>query len=109
MRPAAILRFALIMCILLVLGCESNNAGKIEGTSWTSQTSTFRGKSVPGGFLKLRFYKDGGLEYKAGNLTFNGNYTLGMGDSVTFNLTKELAGRKTHVQKCVIVEDRLTV
>ena len=53
--------------------------------------------------------KKGGLVYRAGTQTFNGTYTLGMGDGVTFNLTRELAGRKTHYEQCVIVEDRLTV
>jgi hypothetical protein len=104
-----IARIVLFLAIPFIVGCSSNNAGKIEGTHWTSQACTFKGKMVPAGFLKLSFYKDGSITYQAGNLTFNGKYTLGMGDSVTFELNRELAGRKTHNQKCVIVEDRLTV
>lgn len=109
MRSLNISRIGLVLAVLFLAGCDSNNKGKIEGTHWVSQASTFKGRSVPAGTLKLSFYKDGGLSYQAGPLTFNGKYTLGMGDTIIFHLDKELAGNKTHHQKCVIVEDRLTV
>lgn len=109
MRPVAIARCVLIVALPLVVVCESNNKVKIEGTHLVSQSSSFKGQSVPAGTLKLSFYKDGGLSYQAGPLTFNGKYTLGMGDTIVFHLDKALGGSKTHHQKCVIVEDRLTV
>src|SRR5262245_22161048 len=109
MRSINIFRIFMIVSLPLVCGCDSNNKGKIEGTHWVSQSTSFQGKVVSGGTLKLSFYKHGTMSYKAGSLSFEGKYTLGMGDTVVFHLNKELAGRKTHHEKCIIVEDRLTV
>jgi hypothetical protein len=105
-----LVRFALVMALpVLATGCESNNQGRLEGTHWVSQSASFKGSVVPAGTLKLSFYKDGTLCYRVGRQTYNGKYSLGMGDTVVFNLDRDLAGYKTHHEKCVVVEDRLTV
>ena len=43
------------------------------------------------------------------NQTYNGTYSLGMGDNVSFNFDQELEGRKTHVEKIRIDGDKLTM
>ena len=108
MRSTSILRLTLLTAILLTCGCKSNNKGKIEG-KWSSIASTVKGQAVPEGLLKLEFGTDGSLVYSTGPITFKGTYSLGMGDSVTLKLDKELAGRKTHVEKVSISGDRLTM
>jgi hypothetical protein len=109
MRPVGTLRLVLLAALLLTAGCASNNKGKIEGTKWSSQAANVKGQSVPAGALTLEFGSDGSLVYKAGPQTFKGTYSLGMGDSVTLKLDRELAGRKNHVEKVVINGDRLTM
>jgi hypothetical protein len=90
-------------------GCSSNNKGKIEGTKWTSQAATVKGKSIPAGVLQLEFKKDMSLVYRAGTQTFTGTYSLGGGDSVTLHLNQELQGRKTHTEKVSISGNQLTM
>ena len=41
--------------------------------------------------------------------TYSGRYSLGFGDTVTFELDRELAGSKTHVETAIINGDRLTL
>ena len=102
------LRLVLVVPTLMAFDDPSPNKGKIEG-KWSSVASTVKGQAVPEGFLKLEFGKDGSLVYSAGPITFKGTYSLGKGDSVTLKLDKELAGRKTHVEKVTIKGDRLTM
>ena len=109
MRPAHILRLVLLTAVLLTSGCASNNKGKIEGTKWSSLAGTVKGNFLPAGTLQLEFRSDKSLVYGGGPLVYTGTYSLGMGDTVTFHLTKELAGRKDHAQKIVVNGDRLTV
>jgi hypothetical protein len=98
-----------LFAVLFVVGCSSNNTGKIEGTKWSSLAGTVKGQPIPAGILQLEFRADGGLTYRAGPQTFTGTYSLGGGDAVTFNLDQELAGRKSHREKIVINGDNLTM
>jgi hypothetical protein len=88
---------------------KSDNAGKIEGTKWSSVEGTVKGQKIPAGSLKLEFAKDGKMVYKAGPSTFTGTYELKAGDKVVFKLEQELAGRKEHEQKIVIKDGKLTI
>ncbi len=94
---------------MFLLGCASANKGKIEGTKWSSKAATVKGKSIPAGALGLEFRSDGGLVYRIGPQTLSGTSALGGGDTVTFRLNQELAGRKTHAEKIAIGEDQLTL
>jgi hypothetical protein len=95
-------RFVLLLLLLLSFGCASENKGKLEGTKWSSQAVTIKGKTVPAGFLALEFSTDGHVRYIVGGQTFSGTYSLGMGSNVTLSFDQELAGRKTHTQKITI-------
>jgi hypothetical protein len=109
MRPVNRLQWVLLAAVVSIVGCNSNNKGKIEGTKWSSLPTTAKGQSVPAGALKLEFHKDGGLVYRAGLQKFTGTYSLGMGDRVTLKLDKELAGRKVHTETVTVDGDRLTM
>ena len=109
MRPTFVLRVACAATLLFAFGCSSNKS-KIEGTKWTSQAATVKGKALPAGLLQLEFGNDGSLVYKAGaGQTYTGTYSLGMGATVTLNLNQELAGRKSHAEKITITGDQLTM
>jgi hypothetical protein len=88
---------------------KSDNAGKIEGTKWSSVEGTVKGQKLPAGALRLEFAKDGKLVYKAGPSTFTGTYELKAGDKVLLKFDQELAGRKEHDQKIVIKDNKLTM
>ena len=88
---------------------KSDNAGKIEGTKWSSLEATVKGQKLPAGALSLDFGKDGKLVYKAGPTTFTGTYVLKAGDKVLLKLDQELAGRKEHDQKIMIKDGKLTL
>lgn len=109
MRLAKILPMFALAVLLLVGGCSSNNKGKIEGTKWSSQATTVKGQPLPAGILGLEFRADGSMVYQVGPQAYTGKYSLGGGDSVTLHLDKELANRKTHVQKVVINGENLTL
>ena len=85
----------------------SSNKGKIEGTRWLSLETTIKGNKIPAAALKLEFSKDRKLLYQAGPVKFTGTYELGKGDTVTFHLDQELAGRKDHEEKIAIRGTRL--
>jgi hypothetical protein len=87
----------------------SNNKGKIEGTKWSSEATTVKDIPIAAGTLKLEFRKDGTMKYLTPTGTYTGKYSLGEGDSVTFNFDTKLAGRKEHTEKIVIKEGRLTM
>jgi hypothetical protein len=96
------------LSLLVVPGCSSNNSGKIVG-KWSSEASKVKGINLPEGALQLEFRQDGGLVYRAGPATFEGTYSLGSGDTVTFHLKQELQGKKDHSEKIVISGDKLTM
>ena len=99
----------LMAMVLFLTGCSSNNKGKIEGTKWSSNATTVKDKALPAGVLALEFAADGKLVYQAGPVRLTGTYSLGGGDSVTFNLDQDLAGRKNHVEKITISDNTLTM
>jgi hypothetical protein len=87
----------------------SSNKGKIEGTKWNSLEAIVKGNKIPAAALKLEFSKDGKLVYQAGAARFTGTYVLGEGETVTFHLDQELAGRKDHIEKVAIRGTRLVM
>jgi hypothetical protein len=109
MRTVPLARLFLLLPLVAVLGCSSNNRGKIEGTNWRSDHNTYKGMAVPDGFLKLNFHTDGTMIYRAGANTFSGKYYLGPGNAVTFELDQSLGGRKTHIESIAISDDRMKV
>lgn len=107
------MKTALVACFSLVVlvgmsGC-SKNKGKLEGTSWSNYAGTVKGQRVPHGVIRLEFRTDGSMVYDVMGNVYTGKYSLGMGDSVTWNLNRALGGRKRHVEKCQISGDMLTV
>jgi len=109
MRSRHALHLILFVPLLFILGCSSNNKGKIEGTKWSSQAATVKGKSIPAGVLQLEFRSDGSMVYGVGPQAYTGRYSLGAGDSVTLNLDQDLAGRKVHSERISISGDLLTM
>jgi hypothetical protein len=108
MRSVVVLRLSLVAVLALATGCSSNK-GKIEGTKWTSQAATVKGKPVTTGFVQLEFTKDGKVTLKRDTDTFTGSYSLGMSSTVTLHLDQELSGSKIHAEKIVITGDTLTM
>ena len=108
MRLVVMLRLAFAALLLFSFGCSSNNKDRIEG-KWTSLAATVRGESLPAGARYLQFDKDSKMVYTTGGQPHTGTYSLGLGPAVTFNLEKELDGRKIHPQKVVIDDDQLTL
>jgi hypothetical protein len=110
MRIRSIRQLACTLIVILLVGCESTNKGKIEGTKWENEAATVDGKDLPGGRIKLEFGSDGKLVYDVVVAQrYNGTYSLGMGDNVTFNLDQEIKGQKQHREKISITGDRLTM
>jgi hypothetical protein len=109
MRFAHLPHLALAALLLLSLGCSSSNKGRIEGTKWTSLATTVKAESLPAGARYLQFDKDGKMVYTVNSQPCNGTYALGLGPTVTFNLEKDVDGRKIHPRKIVIDGDRLTL
>ena len=105
----------LLLAVPFLAGCSSNNKGKIEGTKWIPEATTIGETAIPAGAGELDFRSNGGLtgkivgtkDGKMVELPFEGTYTLGVGDAVMFNLTRELAGRKTLAENIVINGDQL--
>ena len=98
MRLAPVARLAVAAVCLVLVGCSSNNKGKIEGTKWVSIQQMVKGQRLPEGTLALEFKSDGTMSYKAGPETYTGKYTLGSGDRVNLHLDRDLGGRKSHRQ-----------
>jgi uncharacterized protein YndB with AHSA1/START domain len=109
MRPVVVLCLAFAVLLLFAFGCSSSNKGKIEGTKWTSLATTVKGESLPAGARYLEFTKDSKMVYTTGTQPHTGTYSLGLGPAVTFNLEKEVDGRKVHPEKIVIDGDQLTL
>lgn len=107
MRPAFLVRMALVAALVVAAGC-SNNKGRIEGT-WSSVPATINGEDHPEGVRRLQFGKDGHLFYTVLGKLYKGSYSLGMGPAVTFTLEQDLEGRKIHPHKIVIDGEKLTL
>jgi len=107
MRVSAVARVGVLAAILCAVGCNSNNKGKIEGTTWKSQAFTTKGTSVPAGSITFEFTKDGKMTYTILGTPYTGRYSVGSGDYVTLYLDKELAGSKTHRQRIIIRNDTM--
>jgi len=107
MRCSKLLQATLMIVLLCSTGCSSNS-GRIENTKWRSIATTVDGNKLPEGWLTLEFGSDNKrLIYTCNLLSYSGTYSLGFGDSVTFNLDVEFNGRKTYVEKISIKDDML--
>jgi len=102
-------RVAVVAVVFMAVGCSSSNKGKIEGTKWSSNAATVQGKSLGAGALMLEFKSDGKLVYKAGDTTWTGTYSLGMGDSVTFNTDQKLGNGTKNTERININGNTLTM
>jgi uncharacterized lipoprotein NlpE involved in copper resistance len=109
MKMATMTRFALLFVLAMLVGCSSNNKGKIEGTKWTSQAASVKGQTIPAGALTLEFKADGSMIYGIIGMNKTGKYSLGMGDTVTFKMDEKLGERKDHAEKIKIEGDVLTM
>ena len=107
MRATHLFHGLLLVALLSVFGCSSNNKGKIEGTKWTGVT--FKGAPLRKDAVTLEFRSDKKLIYRVEAQTYSGTYSLGTGDNVSFNFDQELAGRKNHVEKIRVDGNRLTM
>jgi len=111
----SVTRLAAVAAIFMVVGCKSNNEGKIEGTRWTSIACVVKGVEIPADMLQLSFGGDGHMIYRiksldtGSDMTYKGTYSLGMADYVTLNLEEALAGSKTHMQTVKIDGNQLTM
>jgi hypothetical protein len=99
----------LVAMVLFLTGCGSNNKGKIEGTKWSSNPTTVKGKAFPAGALGLEFAADGKLVYQVDLARLTGTYSLRGGDTITIYMDQELAGKKKFVEKISITDDTLTM
>jgi hypothetical protein len=97
----------LLLPFVSAAGCASDNAGRIEGTSWQSDSAKVKGQNLPAGFMKVDFRANGDLVFRAGPHVITGKYTLGPGNKVILYLDRELAGQKTHAETVVIRGDRM--
>jgi hypothetical protein len=107
MRVSSLARFAVLAAVLCIVGCNSNNKGKIEGTKWSSQSMSVKGQTIPAGSIKFEFTTDGKMTYKILETPYTGRYSLGSGDYVTLHLDQPLEGSKTHRQRIIIRGDTL--
>src|SRR4051794_32230193 len=99
MRPVSVARalVGLAVCVSVV-GCSSDNKGRIEGTSWSSADQLANGKPIAAGSRTLEFKADGGLVMCDNGVTYTGTYALGRGDRVTFHFDKAYEGGKKHAR-----------
>lgn len=109
MRLANVAKLAVVAVVVMLAGCSSNNKGKIEGTKWANQAGSVKGQQIPAGIITLEFTSDGKLRYVAGFTTWTGTYSLGFGNTVTFNTDQDLGGRKKNVQTVIIDNNVLTL
>ena len=109
MRPIHLLTLSLACFAITISGCESENQGKLEGTYWSSLEMEYKGYTIPPGAMRLEFRKDGTLTYQTVEGKYDGRFAYSWGDRVVFNLDKEVAGRKEHVEKIKIKDKRLTM
>ena len=55
---------------------QSNNAGKIEGTRWSSKEMTRKGRTVPAGAIELEFSRNNRMSLTIGSDPYGGTYSL---------------------------------
>jgi hypothetical protein len=87
----------------------SDNLGKIEGTAWKSLSLEIKGQEFRTGHFTFEFAKDGSLTIRDGAETFNGKYSLGPKDKVTFHIDHKELGQLDRHHRLTRNEDRLTV
>lgn len=103
MRLSFVVRFAVLAAVLCIVGCSSNNKGKLEGTKWNSQAFTPQGgKPVPAGIVTYEFATDGRLTYRIMDQSYTGRYSLNSGDYVTLHLDQALGGSRTLRQRIIV-------
>jgi hypothetical protein len=103
MRLSFVVRFAVLAAVLCIVGCNSNNKGKLEGTKWSSQAFTPQGgKLIAAGMITFEFTTSGQVTYKIVDQSYTGRYTLNAGDYVTLHLDQPLAGSRTHRQRIIV-------
>jgi hypothetical protein len=89
---------------------DSNLAGRIEGTKWSSQTTmTADGVKLPPGIITLELNRDKTFIYKAGKMTWTGKYELLKGDGVKLISEQDLGGRRENVETIIINDNILTM
>lgn len=94
-----------------VLGCASNNKGKIEGTKWKSQSVIVNGfKLPPIPFERWEFRTDGSVTRNMANGlgVFTGRYSLGFGDSISIKWD-DPTDLQTDTKQFVISGEQLTI
>ena len=111
MRATRIFRLMVLAAALSLVGCSSNNKGKIEGTKWAIEATTLKRTNVPAGAIRFDFNKDHTLNFIIGPNTYTGKYSLGFGDRVTLNMDKEMPDVKTKTlsEKITINGDNMTM
>jgi hypothetical protein len=109
MRPSHMLRGVVLLAVLIACGCDSNNKGKLEGTKWSSDRATIKGKFIPAGTLFLDFRKDGTLAGYFDRQQISGTYSLGWGDRVSLRLDQTLITGRNHTESVVIDRDSMTM
>jgi hypothetical protein len=112
-------RLLVVVPLLCLTGCTSENKGKIEGTKWRSEagnvfaknSNPLNGKTVflPAGYMELDFHQDGSLFYIIAGKLHSGTYALGLGNIVVLHLDEPVAGLKMHSEKITIEGRRLTM
>ena len=114
MRTNRVVGLLVVVAALAVVGCESTNKGKIEGTKWSSNAVSIHGQKLGSGKCELEFYKDGTMDFMVtdpnGNRKlFSGRYSLSLGDLVVITFNQEVAGMKTHTERVSITKGELTM
>jgi hypothetical protein len=112
MRRAFITGSCWVLAVLAISGCgmaESKNKGKLEGTRWSSEKTSYMGKEVPAGHLKLTFSFGGRMTYYVGTEAYAGKFVLGSGQIVTFELDREFAGSKKHAERIWFEGEKMVV
>jgi hypothetical protein len=114
MRTNRVIGLLVVVAALAVVGCESTNKGKIEGTKWSSNAVSIHGQKLGSGKCELEFYKDGTMDFSATDpngyrKVFPGRYSLSLGDLVVITFDQEVAGMKTHTERVSISKGELTM
>jgi hypothetical protein len=102
----------LLGSMFLASGCgltESKNKGKLEGTRWTSEKTSYMGREVPAGHLKLYFGLSDKLTYRVGSDAYTGKYAYAPGQIVVFELDRELGGSKKHSERIWFEGEKMVV
>jgi cold shock CspA family protein len=95
MRTRFLPQVLIVSTVLFVIGCGSSNKGKLEGTMWGATS----------GFSFIEFTRGGKITYIVGAQKYTGTYTLGSGDSITFNLDQDMDGKKVHKVRASLAKD----